>query len=484
MSMLNMMKLRASQARLLMRTTPFDTSTEGGRTQERYRRLAHAAAAQMGAKAVAVLTALVSVPLTVNYLGPERYGLWLTISSFITMLGFADLGLGHGLLTGVAEAHGKDDSALARRYISSALAMLGGMGTLVIVLSAAAYPLTPWGRVFNVDTPQAIAEAGPAMAIMLVSFALSMPMGLVSRVQLGYQQGVAVSLWAMLTNLSQLGALLLVVHYKGGLPWLVLAMVGAPAVVTLLNWGVLFGWQKPELRPRLGDVHRDSAKRLLRTGVMFLILSVCAAMAFTSDNLVIARELGTQAVTDYGVPMKLFSIVTMVLGVALAPLWPAYGEAATRGDVRWVKKTLVRSVAMTLALGGGACLVLVVLGRPLIHLWVRNNEINPGYWLLAGMGVWTVLSGLGTCIAMFYNGCNRLKGQVICGVVLAVVGLGAKIVGARLFGSEGVIWGTVTAYLFTVLIPLLILLPRTLRTVEKHAPSPTETLLVEEAAAA
>ena len=115
---------RAGQARALVRLTPFDTSTEEGRSKERYRRVALSTVVSAGAKGVVVLTTLVSVPLTVGYLGPERYGLWMTISATIAMLGFGDLGIGLGLLNVVSEADGKDDRGAAARYVSSSFFML------------------------------------------------------------------------------------------------------------------------------------------------------------------------------------------------------------------------------------------------------------------------------------------------------------------------------------------------------------------------
>ncbi len=91
----------------LLRLKPFDTSTEQGRSRERYRRAALTTFASVTAKAVTVLTALITVRLTVRYLGTERYGLWMTITSVVAMMAFADLGIGNGLLNCISEAHGK-----------------------------------------------------------------------------------------------------------------------------------------------------------------------------------------------------------------------------------------------------------------------------------------------------------------------------------------------------------------------------------------
>jgi O-antigen/teichoic acid export membrane protein len=43
---------------------------------------------------VAIFVSVVSVPLTIRYLGSERYGAWVTITTILTFLGITDFGLG------------------------------------------------------------------------------------------------------------------------------------------------------------------------------------------------------------------------------------------------------------------------------------------------------------------------------------------------------------------------------------------------------
>src|ERR1700741_1499443 len=104
----------------VFRLEAWDTSTPEGRSQERYRRAMLTTATSVISKFVTMLTLLVSVPLTMNYLGAERYGIWLTITSTIAILGFADLGIGSGLVTTLADATGRGDYDSARTTIASA----------------------------------------------------------------------------------------------------------------------------------------------------------------------------------------------------------------------------------------------------------------------------------------------------------------------------------------------------------------------------
>ena len=440
-----------------------DRTTAEGRARERHRRAMLASSASAVAKAVRVLTTFASVPLAIGYLGAERYGLWLTISSVAAFLTFADLGLGNGLLNAVSDAAGRDDHDASARAVSSAFFMLLGVAALFALGGMIAYPLVAWERVFNVTSPLAVAEAGPSVAVFVACFLVSMPLGIVERVQLGLQEGFVNSLWEGLGSVIGLAGVVIAIHLRLSLPWLVFAMAGGPVVALLLNAWVLFWRQRRWLRPSPSRYSRDAAGRMLRLGVLFLVLQVVSAVAFFSDNLVAAHVLGAASVTQYAVPRRMFDAVAMVVAMYVTPLWPAYGEAISRGDVPWVRRTLVRSTARMALFALGCGVVLVAFGRPILHLWV-GPLVTPPLSLLAGFAAWTVLASAGSAVAAFLNGAGRLRFQVVTAVAMGIAALTLKILLARSVGLSGIIWGTVAAYTACTAIPMARYIPRLIAT--------------------
>jgi O-antigen/teichoic acid export membrane protein len=453
-------------ARILLRLTPFDRSTEEGRSRERYRRAALTTIASAVAMGTSLLTTLISVRLTVRYLGTERYGLWLTIASFLAMLSFADLGMGNGLLNAISEAHGKDDHESARKNVSSAFFMLLAVAALILLVCAIVYPFVPWPRVFNVSSPLAVRESGPAVLVFVSCFVLNLPLGVVQRVQMGYQKGFASNLWRVAGSLIGLGGLLLTIHFRKGLPLLVLAVLGGPIAADLLNSITEFGWSKPWLFPKWMAFDQAVARRILAQGLQFFLLQIAGALAFASDNIVIAQVCGPSAVAQYAVPMRLFAAVVSVVGLFSIPLWPAYGEAAVRGDVDWAKRTLARSLWWTLLVSILMATILVLFGKTIVYYWV-GPQIRPSFPLLLGMAIWSVLGTLGGALAMFLNGTNRIRFELMCALPLAFTAVLAKIFLARWIGIPGIIWGLVIAYTFTTMLPSAVYIPRVLSTLKQ-----------------
>ena len=93
---------------LLQRGTPCNHD-DHKRGQDRVRRAIHTGGISVFARVAQISTSLITVPLALKYLGNERFGLWMAVSSVLAMASFADLGVGNGVLNTVTTAYGKDD---------------------------------------------------------------------------------------------------------------------------------------------------------------------------------------------------------------------------------------------------------------------------------------------------------------------------------------------------------------------------------------
>lgn len=453
---------RINRWRRLLRLRPFDTTTLEGRSAERYRRIAWSTALSSVARFVGLATSFVSVPLVVGYLGSERYGMWLTMSSLVAALGPLDLGIGLGLLTVVSDAYGRDDREAARRAISTAAAMLTTIAALAVVVFGIAYFFIPWARVFNVATPTAISEAGPAVAVLFGAFALGLPLGIVGQVQLAHQSGYISSAWAIAGNVGSFIALVAIIVLHGSLPLLVLALTCVGLLAAALNGWFLFRRQRPWLMPRLRDVNLRAAKPLLRTGSFFVVLQLAGLAAYQLDNFVIAQIMGAGAVPEYAIPAKLFTLAPTFLSFALMPLWPAYRESMARGDGAWVRRTLRRSIILAALFNIPSSLVLVVAGPFLLHLWV-GSAVHPTLLLLVGFGTWTIMNTLNGPFAMLLNGANVVGFQAVCSVLMAIANVTISILLVQRIGVSGAVYGSVISQGVLVMIPSIWYVRRLLR---------------------
>ncbi|OIQ79927.1 hypothetical protein GALL_383260 [mine drainage metagenome] len=377
--------------------------------------------------------------------------MWMTASSVIALLGFADLGMGNGLLNSISESDGINDRKSAQIYVTSAFYMLLAIAILIMLFFALMYPFIPWAKVFNVVSDQAIQEAGPSMAVLIVLIAINMPLGVAQRVQLGYQEGYKTHLWGVLGSLLGFGGVLVAIYFKAGLIWLVLAMSGGPCFAMLLNWLDLFFRSRRWLFPRWSvfDVH--ITRKLAGTGMLFLALQVMAIIGSASDNIVIAQILGASAVSVYAVTQKLF-VATMIAQYFIAPLWPAFGEALSRKDYVWAKKTLRSALKISFVMSAATAIPLIFLAKPIIHYWV-GPELIPSIYLSLGFAAFVFLASYGGVMSTLLNNGEMIRPQVIFYSAASISSLVLKIVLTYKIGVAGTIWATIIGYSIFYIIP-------------------------------
>ena len=113
---------------------------------KRIRRAGLTGISSMMAQGMTIAASFISVPLTVRYLGKERYGIWLTINALLQWLYVSNLGLsGNALINKLSEANGQEDKKLGRELVSTAWAILSGLSAVLLLLFAVSLPFINWG---------------------------------------------------------------------------------------------------------------------------------------------------------------------------------------------------------------------------------------------------------------------------------------------------------------------------------------------------
>lgn len=437
-------RLRAAWA--LVRLRPFDVATPKGQSQERYRRAALTALAALASKGLTMLTLLVSVPLTMGYLGAERFGLWMAISALVAFMNLLDFGVGNGLLNRVVEANGRGDPDSVRAAVSSGFFLLCTLAAGLLVVFGLVYPLLPWPTLFNVRSATAIAEAGPAVAAFVVTFALGLPFSAVSRVQLGFQEGLSSNLWQIGGNLAGFVGLLVVVARQDGLVGLVMAVTGLPVLVQVVNGAHYFWRVRPELRPRWRASNAAEGRRLAQVGGALFLLQVFALAWNYLDVFVITHAVSLEAAGQYAVLLRMFA-VTMAAQFFITALWPAYGDALARRDLAWARRTLNRALL-------GSFSLCVLAGVPLVLWgdWVAADLLragfHPGKPLLLGFLCLSALMLVCGNLSMLLVHGEFLRRQVWFYGLAAGVALALKLAVAGTHGITGVVWAGNLAFGF------------------------------------
>src|SRR5450631_4610639 len=125
-----------------MKSSSEDTVVE--RRERRDRALRHSISSGAGVRVVTMALTLLTVSVSVRSLGDTAFGMVATLGTMIGLTGFADLGLGLGLMNRLAQSLGEGDQAAMKPLVSSALASLIALGSLVAVVGSASIAVLNW----------------------------------------------------------------------------------------------------------------------------------------------------------------------------------------------------------------------------------------------------------------------------------------------------------------------------------------------------
>ena len=145
-------------------------------SQRRYARILQGLITAIAGRGMSVIVSFLSVPLTLGYLGAERYGVWMTISTLLAWLSLADIGLGNSLTNALSEAYAANQRDQAKVHVASVFWMLCGTTLLLGGLFALIWHWINWGYLLNVTSPAASSEVSSAIAVAVAVFLFSFPL--------------------------------------------------------------------------------------------------------------------------------------------------------------------------------------------------------------------------------------------------------------------------------------------------------------------
>jgi O-antigen/teichoic acid export membrane protein len=396
------------------------------------------------AKGLSVGLSLVTLPLTSRYLGKELYGVWLTLSNFIVWMMIADLGLANSLINALSTADGRDDKRAAQNAVASAFWLVTAIAAALILISVPVVPFIPWQEIFNLESRQSVSELTSAVLVVIIFCALRLPSSIIGCIYQSYQEGYIHQFWSGVSGLLSVAGLVAAIRLQYGLPWLVGAFLGGMLLADLLTAFHLFGrrraWLKP--LPRYFDLRH--AKWLLRRGGQFWVAQMSTVLLLQADLIIVSVMFGAGEVAEYGTALRLFTLIGAIQTAFIAPLWPAYGEAAVRGepgDIEWVSRTFKRSIRISLWWSIPASIAMF-LAIPWLFNILTTPDLHSNPHLRLAIMVTEVINSITRCIVVLLNGLGAVRTIAVIGPVSGILNILLSFILGNFIGSPGVAWAS------------------------------------------
>lgn len=394
---------------------------------------------------VSAAMTIVSTGILIQTLGPSVFGVFAVITGLYTMLSVIEVGSAVGVNTLLAEAEQDGDPDRSRQVVSSAFALMSAVGAGLVLVALLLTWLLPWPLLTGAGDAVPPETVRLAVGVYLVTFALSVPVAVFSRVL----DGLRLSQWNALYVLAVPGVLLaaaLVLRPSTSLVAYAFFAVLGSVVVGLLAMLHVRRFGGGRLRPRRDAVHGVVVREVWHRSWPMAIVAGAGMVAFSLDPIVVASALGSDTAAQYVLGAKIATLLTLAVTAPTPVLWNYFAGRRARTGAAFTSTGLWRLQGAWAVMAAVLAAGMVVLG-PAFASWWSRGDIDVPRGLFVAFGLNLVVTAFQYPAVTAMNDAASLRFQAVTMTTMAVLNLALSLVLVRT--GLGVV-GPVVASLLTL----------------------------------
>lgn len=388
-------------------------------------------------KGISIMIQLLLVPLTLGYLSPELYGIWLTLSSIMIWINFFDVGFTLGLKNKLAEAIAIGDLKRGKALVSTTYFMMIIIFVPLCIILELILPHINWSTFLNVD--QAYNEQLiEVMRVLIVCFCLQMIFNVISSILAACQKVALSSAFPVIGNFLALIAIYLLTKFsRPSLLNLALAISYLPIIVYFIGSIIFFRGKLKTISPSPRSINLSLVKNVFSLGIRFFIIQIQLIVILQSTNILISNISSPIDVTSYNLAYKYLSIALMLFNIIVGPLWPAFTDAYTKRDYRWMNN-VYRQMRILLGILVFMIIIMVAVSPIAYQIWFGNKTTVPTTMTIA-VAIYIIFLSWNTLNTMLINGIGSIAIQTYISIIGILTHIPFSLFLGKYIGALGVI---------------------------------------------
>jgi len=347
------------------------------------RLLARSAIWNLVGMAAPVLVALIAIPMLIEGMGKERFGLLAIIWMGVGYFSLFDLGLGRALTRMVSERLGRNDVTELGALIWTAFILLTVLGIIGATLLILFSPALVMGLL---QVPEALHEEAIAAFRIL---AIGVPFVIITAGLVGlleaHQRFRVIATIRIPLGILTFAAPLITLQFTPSIAWATLALLLSRLVALVFYYWAAASVRKELRKPRSLDSRQ--VRPLLSFGGWLTVTNIVGPLMTYLDRFFISAVLGLTSVAYYVTPYEILSRVQMVPQAIMGVMFPAmaatHGADPLRMSILYTNGSKVLYWAMLPVLAGA-----FLLGPEVLMIWLgedfRSASTSVLQWLAAG----------------------------------------------------------------------------------------------------
>jgi O-antigen/teichoic acid export membrane protein len=366
-------------------------------------------------KGLGIIISLLLVRLTINYVNPSNYGIWLTLSSIVAWMSFFDIGVNNGMRNKLAASLALSDNETSQKLVSTTYAILSLIFIPLLLVLVFVNKFIYWPGILNTSSSM-MHEIYLATLILFTYFCMRFILSTVNVILLANQRPAMASFSAVTEQIvSLLIIFILTKTTRGSLLNLAIGLCASPLFI-LLSYNIyFFRTQFRNIIPKISKIDFSLGKGLFTLGIKFFIISIAGIVTFQTANIILIRSFGPNEVTNYNICFKYFSILSMSMSILLTPLWSAVTDSYSKKEYQWIISTVKKYNKITVVFFSMG-IIMLIFSDTAYKVWINNKGITIPFSLSLWMLIYTFSSVFGGVYCAVLNGIGALKVQFIASI--------------------------------------------------------------------
>lgn len=395
-------------------------------------------------KVIGLLTSLLVVTITLNYLNSELYGVWLTITSILYWFSFFDIGLGNGMRNYLTEAVSKGNYKEAQSYLSTTIIALTIIASAIAIVGFILLKLLNLNCVFNTNT----ISNTELQNVLFVAIGFTLILFVLKNIGYVFVALQKYALWDFINTLGNIIGLLIIFlltkFTNGKLIYVVFAFTCTPAIIYILAAIPIFS-KYPEFRPTIQSFRKDFLSTIVGKGLGFFLIQITSCLViYGSSNLFITQFCGPESVTTYNIAYKFFNLLAIGYLVFISPMWNAYTDAYVKQDFNWIEKAFKSALKIWL-FTEFAGIIMLIVSQYFYLFWV-GKAVHVPFMVSLSVFLYISFFNLNNCVTYLLNGLNKIYIQIITSITATFIYLTIMFVLGKNMNIQEIVFYMSAAY--------------------------------------
>ncbi|TXJ60819.1 hypothetical protein ETF27_08120 [Prevotella brunnea] len=395
-------------------------------------------------KVIGLITSLLVVTITLNYLNSELYGVWLTITSILYWFSFFDIGLGNGMRNYLTEAVSKGNYKEAQSYLSTTIIALTIIASIIAIVGFILLKLLNLNSVFNTNT----ISNTELQNVLFVAIGFTLILFVLKNIGYVFVALQKYALWDFINTLGNIIGLLIIFlltkFTNGKLIYVVFAFTCTPAIIYILAAIPIFS-KYPEFRPTIQSFRKDFLSTIVGKGLGFFLIQITSCLViYGSSNLFITQFCGPESVTTYNIAYKFFNLLAIGYLVFISPMWNAYTDAYVKQDFNWIEKAFKSALKIWL-FTEFAGIIMLIVSQYFYLFWV-GKAVHVPFMVSLSVFLYISFFNLNNCVTYLLNGLNKIYIQIITSITATFIYLTIMFVWGKNMNIQEIVFYMSAAY--------------------------------------